>query len=135
MENYVSCLSWRSGMLSNKFNNGAGEDPLKEGLRRALCAHAPDKPDTELALVLIEKGAPLGLYENGMVSPLTHAVAIDATDVVEAILKKGVPVDQRTVNGMTPLMIAARDGKVATLKLLIAKGADVHATMNDGTSV
>jgi hypothetical protein len=122
-------------MTGGEFDIGMTETELKEGLRRALCPTAGEQADIAGALSLIAWGAPLGPYENGMVSPLTHAVALDATEVIEAILKKGVPVDQRVHGDMTPLRVAARDGKFGALKLLIAKGADVHAAMDDGTTV
>ncbi|MEZ0226472.1 MAG: ankyrin repeat domain-containing protein [Alphaproteobacteria bacterium] len=118
-----------------------GDDPdmnepsFREQLRRALHPTGSEKADLNAALWLIRQGVPLGPYENGMVSPLTHAVSLDATEVIEAILQRGIPVDQRVHGDMTPLMVAARDGKLAALKLLIARGADVHATMNDGTTV
>jgi ankyrin repeat protein len=122
-------------MRAVEFDTGMSEAELKDELRHALRPKEGEQADIAGALSLIAMGAPLGLYENGMVSPLSHAVELGATEVIEAILEKGVPVDQRTTDGMTPLMVAARDGKLATLKLLIAKGADVHATMNDGTEV
>jgi ankyrin repeat protein len=118
-----------------KADDDATEGELKEGLRRALCPHTGEQADVPEALSLIRRGAPLGLYENGWVSPLFHAAALGSTEVIEEILDKGVPVDQRSSDGMTPLMVAARDGKFDALKLLIRKDADVHAEMNDGTNV
>jgi ankyrin repeat protein len=46
---------------------------------------------------------------------------------VRRLLDRGVSVDERGVAGMTPLMFAAKEGRVAIVRRLIAAGADVRA--------
>ena len=51
--------------------------------------------------------------------------------VVELLLARGLPVDDRDVYGATPLIVAAllgnRDGAEEVLRLLLERGADIHA--------
>lgn len=48
------------------------------------------------------------------------------TDVVRGLLDAGMPVDTRGWSNFTPLDQAAMHGRTATVRLLIARGADVH---------
>jgi ankyrin repeat protein len=46
---------------------------------------------------------------------------------VQAALDKGMSANDQSIYGMTPTMIAAQEGHLDILKLLISKGADVNA--------
>ncbi len=48
------------------------------------------------------------------------------TDVVQALLDSGLPVDTRGWSNFTPLDQAAMHGRTETVRLLIARGADLH---------
>ncbi len=52
--------------------------------------------------------------------------------MIDALLKAGAEVNFRNPNGETPLMAAARSGKVDAAKALLAAGADINAKENWG---
>jgi len=55
---------------------------------------------------------------------MDHARAGETTDLVEAY-ERGFPLDIRDRDGNTALMLAAYNGQVETVKMLIDRGADV----------
>ena len=69
------------------------------------------------------KGLPAG-HDYGWV--LGQFAALGRTDVVQALLNSGVPVDTRGWSNFTPLDQAAMHGCVGTVRLLIECGADLH---------
>lgn len=97
---------------------------LRISLMDELCG--PRGPDEVMAIAYINQGAPLGFDEKGRNSPLLRAAYVDATEVVEAILKKGVDINQQDSRGWTALMQAANRGNYKTVKLLCDAGADMH---------
>ena len=48
---------------------------------------------------------------------------------------RGIALEEVTLGGNTPLLFAARSGDLASARLLIAAGADVHDTAADGNTV
>jgi ankyrin repeat protein len=56
------------------------------------------------------------------------------TDVVAALLDGRAPIETTDVEGNTPLMLAAREGRADTVKLLLSRGARAGARNNDGQS-
>src|SRR5690625_7150833 len=55
---------------------------------------------------------------------MDHARAGETADLAEAY-ERGYPLDIRDADGNTALMLAAYNGRVETLKMLIERGADV----------
>ncbi len=49
-------------------------------------------------------------------------------EIVELLVERGVDVDARSVDGVTPLMYASQNGYMEIMEYLISKGADVNAT-------
>jgi hypothetical protein len=70
---------------------------------------------------LLEKGA------NTDDKALFLAVWMGYKSIVDAMLKRGIDVNIRDTDGMTPLMIAAEAGHTDVVESLINKGADVNA--------
>lgn len=65
---------------------------------------------------------------------LGDAVLYNDAKTVQALIAKGANVDEMDETGMTPLMIAASEGRTAIAKTLIDAGADVKVASSDGTT-
>ncbi|KAJ6036333.1 ankyrin repeat-containing domain protein [Penicillium herquei] len=66
-------------------------------------------------------------------SSLGLAARLGHTQVVRILLDKGYPVDQTTsIDTLTPLAYAARYRHIGVADLLIERGADIEAKMQDG---
>lgn len=66
-------------------------------------------------------------------TPLHAAVALDNTLVIEILLDSGALIDrQECRDGLTPLMYAARAGRVKSSKILLEHGANTLIKSKDG---
>jgi uncharacterized protein len=65
---------------------------------------------------------------------LTGSVTSGHTEIVSWLLEKGANPNYRYGPSYTPLLAAAANGRLDILKLLLAQGADLKATSNDGKS-
>ncbi|MBQ7607277.1 MAG: ankyrin repeat domain-containing protein, partial [Desulfovibrionaceae bacterium] len=82
---------------------------------------------TEVAKLLIDKGADLNAKDKGGIMPLHWAAAYGRTEVAKLLIDKGRDVNAKSVNNETPLHWAAAYGRTEVAKLLIDKGADLNA--------
>ncbi len=57
---------------------------------------------------------------------LGQFASLGRTDIVQALLDAGMPVDTRGWSNFTPLDQAAMHGRTETVRLLIDRGADLH---------
>jgi ankyrin repeat protein len=93
----------------------------------------------DLAAFLLEKGAPAGLRDGNEDTPLLAAAWTGKWDVVDR-LAGGLPPGETPVlnipdfDGNTLLLLAARDGRLETVKLLASKGVDLNARNTLGQS-
>ncbi|PQO44151.1 ankyrin repeat domain-containing protein [Blastopirellula marina] len=69
-------------------------------------------------------GMPIDLLATDRLPPLQWA---QSTEMIEALLERGSPVDVRSLEDATPLMTFAQTGDLQKVKLLIDRGADVNA--------
>jgi ankyrin repeat protein len=83
------------------------------------------KGQYDLSLRLLDRGAPVN--QPGW-SPLHYAATGPEPKIVRVLLERGAVVDAESPNRNTPLMMAARYGKEDSVKLLVAKGADLKRT-------
>lgn len=117
--------------------NGAGFTAL---------INAAGENDLEAVKLLLAKGADVhaanssgGTVKNGPIAlkqmtPLLWAAPFAAPALARALLDAGAKVDARDIRGMTPLMLAAgsETHDLATMRLLISRGADVNARSATG---
>jgi ankyrin repeat protein len=102
-----------------RLHHRVGQELLDEFLERG--ADPNDSADGEMTLLAAYAGC-------GFVKEMR--LLIDRGANLEARSTQGFQKGQ--VQGVTPLMIAAGGGEVAAVKLLLAGGADVNATDEDG---
>ena len=91
---------WSIPALDIDADNASGETPLMMAALRG---------DLEWARLLLERGAKV--HRNGW-SPLHYAATGNEPKIVALLLDRGAPIDARSPNGSTPLMMAARYGAV-----------------------
>ena len=123
--------------VTNAYESGNGEveklllhaaSPTPNTLSRLLAA-AIRKGDSARAQSLIASGAGADVLDAALLSAVNKEKEL--VDVVRLLLDKGARVNQPDVH-RTALMLAADRGHVETIKLLLAKGADVNAIVKDG---
>lgn len=133
------------------FRSKAGELPLAVAagagnvalVQRLIDCSKPTRADLACAIMfgassgsvavcslLIEHGAPVSGASRLARTPLMEAAFNGKAAAVDFLLQRGAPANE-SIRGMTPLMIAAGISDTASLKLLLAAGADVRAS-SDG---
>ncbi len=88
----------------------------------------------ETVRLLLESGAdPRVAFWPSRYTPL-HAAALHAgAETIEALLAHGAPIDARTKEGLTPLLMAIGNGRGPdAARALIRRGADVNAAARGG---
>jgi ankyrin repeat protein len=103
---------WGHPGLDLEASNNAGETPL---MRAAL------RGRLDWARRLLDRGAQP--HRDGW-SPLHYAATGPEPRLVALLLARGAPVDARSPNGSTPLMMAARYGSEDSVQVLLKAGAN-----------
>lgn len=78
----------------------------------------------QIVKYLLEKGADRSLEDNNGWNLLHFASEGGDPEVIDLHLNYVPNVESRTAVGITPLMIATRNGKLNAIKFLLQKGAD-----------
>ena len=94
---------------------------------------AATQPDLDMVSTLVGLGADTEALVCGETA-LCIAAALDRAEIVKFLLGSGAVVDafEPEYGGASPLSRAAARGNVRTLRLLLARGADVASTDEDG---
>lgn len=87
----------------------------------------------EVVELLIEKGANIMARDSGGGTALHYPIYRNF-DATLLLLKAGAAIDDQSTNGLTPLMITAMYGPLSQVEVLLAAGADLHLTDNEGNS-
>ncbi|KAF1745236.1 hypothetical protein MXB_3730 [Myxobolus squamalis] len=104
--------------------SGANINPTKQGLSPLIVAIVSDNP--EMVKVLIDHGVDISV-EHNRVNALTIAVTKEKPTIVGLLLEAKPNIENKSLNGFTPLMEAACNGNVEIGMMLIKAGADVNS--------
>lgn len=132
--NPVILLAAQQGSLSiakRLIKAGADVNALGENGRTALMLASENGHD-DIAKLLLEKGANVNTQDEQDQTALMYATQKGHLGTAKVLARStGVKLDAQNKEGLTPLMIAAIDGKTALAEFLILKGADVNARDNN----
>lgn len=93
------------------------------------------KKHTDIAKLLINKGADINLVDYDQLTPLCYAAERGDLCLVKQLIDKGANVNHQNDQGTTPLLFAVLDkDSYETAKLLIDNGANVNLNDNNGYS-
>jgi hypothetical protein len=115
-------------MMALFVSRGANVNKMNEAREQALM-HAAWRGRIEAVRWLLDRGAQLN--RKGLEWSAIHYAAFAGQDeVVRLLIERGADVNARSVNGASPLMMAAREGRDRVAEVLLERGAD-PALMND----
>jgi ankyrin repeat protein/CheY-like chemotaxis protein len=142
----------------------AGADPNAQGRHAPSALHLAVKSDhAGLVKLLLGHGADPGQRGDSSLTPLESAAALGSVEAVNCLITHGgsasclaaalrlaavagktaavgallvaaAPLEGRDDDGFTPLMLAALNGRLDTLRLLLDAGADIRAVSGNGMS-
>ncbi|HEU4835663.1 MAG TPA: ankyrin repeat domain-containing protein [Pyrinomonadaceae bacterium] len=95
--------------------------------------YAAQHGNSEVARALLSRGADPNTPTRTGETPLHYAALVyEDVDCMAVLLDAGADIDEETNDGMTALMLAARDAQVKAVELLLERGADVDARSVNG---
>lgn len=105
------------------------EDRGENGSTPLLLAAREGK--SGFVLELLELGTDVDAVNNDNNNSLWNAVYAEDETSIRALVKHGINKDNRNVNGATPLLYAASNGKANMVRLLLELGCDKNVRTID----
>jgi len=111
--------------------DASGRPPLTLALANTT-GRIDDATRTEMAVVLINYGAPIGARDSQGRTLLQHAVQEGSTGTAKLLLESGASADNPYPDRRTPLHVAIANGNLTMARLLLEHGAAVDRPPPDG---
>ncbi len=124
-------VSNKTNVVETLMNKGAGvNDP--EYLAGAIRGQ-----NIKMFNTLLSKGAPTNFNSSRNENLLHLACEAESYVIAEALIKRGIDVNQKSMSGETPLHAAVNHSKndIELCNLLLENGADIKARTSDGRTV
>jgi hypothetical protein len=112
------------------FSRGAQIDKTNSLGEQAIM-HAAWKGHVQAVQWLLDRGARVN-REGKEWSALHYAVFAGHEQVARLLLDRGADINALSINGSTPLMMAAREGRESIARLLLERGADAGVVNDNG---
>eukprot|EP01100_Stratorugosa_tubuloviscum_P000819 TRINITY_DN1183_c0_g1_i5.p1 TRINITY_DN1183_c0_g1~~TRINITY_DN1183_c0_g1_i5.p1 ORF type:complete len:377 (+),score=171.71 TRINITY_DN1183_c0_g1_i5:185-1315(+) len=124
---HIAAACGHSNAISFLLDRGAQIDKLTKRLESALHL-AAENGHNSVVQILISRGANvLGTNKKEQTWSPLHAAALNGhAGVVQTLLDAHAPIDKPTADNKTALQLAARNGHLEVIKILISKNSDVN---------
>ena len=121
-------------VVSYIFENGADMNCITGHFKRTPLHLAAESGELKVVQYLIESGADVNCSTLDLKeTPLHYAALYGHLDVVQYLIEseRGVDINCKTVNGTTPIQIAAQNKKSKVVRYLFEYGADIRCSNRD----
>jgi ankyrin repeat protein len=111
----------------------SGADVNKPHAGDTALIRAAKEGNKDIVRAILAKEVDLNAQDFFGNTALSEAVDDEQVEIVQMLLESGVDVNvHEEMNGLTPLMYAARDGNKIIVQMLLAKGAEVNSKGTSG---
>lgn len=117
-------------LVSNKADIDLAQSEGKTALMLAT-----EKNDLETISYLIDAGAQIDIVDAKGCTAFLYAVLYDNNDIAKTLLNKSKDsVDKDSVDGFTPLMVAANNKNIEMVRMIVTAGANINKVDSYGRS-
>ncbi|MDQ7797599.1 MAG: ankyrin repeat domain-containing protein [Candidatus Edwardsbacteria bacterium] len=133
---YYAAALGRLPMIEFLVSRGADVNDTLSRVGNTVVSLAMERRQAEAVKLLISLGASTKLSPKSQYPPnwtLMHTAAWEGgKDLIYLLADHKTPVDQKSIDGRTPLHNACSQGNINGAKALLARGADVNASASNG---
>ncbi|XP_047106884.1 ankyrin repeat domain-containing protein 29-like [Schistocerca piceifrons] len=134
---HVAVFKKKSGIVKILISYGARVNTMDTFGEHALCTAVITSPNPPVTYALLKNEANINCINSQGMSLLSEAILSAHTkssiDAIKMLLRHGASVNMRnTINGQTPLHVAAQTGNQPIVELLVASGADTKVKDHHG---
>ncbi|XP_049771927.1 ankyrin repeat domain-containing protein 27-like [Schistocerca cancellata] len=134
---HVAVFKKKSGIVKILISYGARVNTMDTFGEHALCTAVITSPNPPVTYALLKNEANINCINSQGMSLLSEAILSANTkssiDAIKMLLRRGASVNMRnTINGQTPLHVAAQTGNQPIVELLVASGADTKVKDHHG---
>ncbi|XP_049800215.1 serine/threonine-protein phosphatase 6 regulatory ankyrin repeat subunit C-like [Schistocerca nitens] len=137
---HVAVFKKKSGIVKILLSYGARVNTMDTFGEHALCTAVITSPNPPVTYALLKNEANINCINSQGMSLLSEAILSANTkssiDAIKMLLRRGASVNMRnTINGQTPLHVAAQTGNQPIVEFLVASGADTKVKDHHGQTV
>lgn len=130
----VAIVGDRPDIVRFLLDHGANFNAGANAGRQSPLHMAAFMGETDVILLLLDKGAPINSLNSQGATPLGLAALQGKAAAVALLAQRGADLNAKNSDGFTPLMLAARFGKTDAVTALVFAGADKTIRDQNGRS-